>query len=241
MIDLHCHLLPGIDDGPKTLAQSLAMARQAFANGIARCVVTPHIEPDRYDNDCDTIRPVYETFRQALVDEGIALVVGMAAEVRVDAHLPGLIERKKIPFIGHWEGRCAMLMEFPHDHLPPGSEAMVRWLLNRGILPVIAHPERNRAIQREPEKLEPFREFGCLLQITAGSLVGLFGTEARQCAVLLVEQKIVTFMASDAHNLEKRSPDLRPGLDCLVALMGKDQADCLVNANPQKLLQDAMP
>lgn len=236
MIDLHCHLLPGIDDGPKTLALSLAMARHALSRGINTCVVTPHIHPGWYDNDCDTIQAAHQSFRQALAEAGIALQVGMAAEVRIDASLPSLIKAEKIPFIGSWGGHRALLLEFPPDHLPAGSEALARWLLDRGILPVIAHPERNRAFVRQPGKLAPFLELGCLLQITAGSLTGLFGPDVRQCAVSLVRQGLVTFMASDAHNLEKRVPDLLPALDCLRTLIGKDQADALVNGNPEKLL-----
>ena len=236
MIDLHCHMLPGIDDGPKTISQSIAMARYAVSHGIRFCVVTPHIHTGWYDNDCDSIRDSHHAFQQALADKGIALQVGMAAEVRVDAHLPGLIEASQIPFIGTWDGKHALLIEFPHDHLPAGSEELVRWLLSRDILPVIAHPERNRAIVRQPGKLAPLVELGCLLQITAGSLTGLFGLDVRQCAVFLVLQGLVTFMASDAHNLEKRTPNLLPALDCLQALIGKDKASELVNSNPRKLL-----
>ena len=236
MIDLHCHMLPGIDDGPKTMGQSIAMARHAVSHGMRFCVVTPHIHTGWYDNDCDSIRVSYQAFQQALTDDHIALQVGMAAEVRVDAHLPGLIEASKIPFIGTWDGRRALLIEFPHDHLPAGSEALVRWLLDRDILPVIAHPERNRAIVRQPGKLAPFVELGCLLQITAGSLTGLFGPDVRQCAISLSAQGLVTFMASDAHNLEKRTPNMRPGLNSLEALIGKGKASELVDANPRKLL-----
>ena len=158
------------------------------------------------------------------------------AEVRVDAHLPGIVEARKIPFVGTWDGSSAMLIEFPHDHLPAGSDALVRWLRNRNILPIIAHPERNSAIVRQPGKLAPFVELGCLLQITAASLTGLFGPDVRQCAVSLVRQGLVAFMATDAHNLEKRTPDMQPGLDCLQALIGKDKASDLVNGNPRKLL-----
>lgn len=236
MIDLHCHLLPGLDDGPKTLGQALAMARHAFAHGISRCIATPHIQAGCHDNDCASIQVAHRAFRQALAEEGIALDVGMAAEVRVDAQLPGLVESGKVPFIGSWEGKQVLLIEFPHHHLPAGSEVLVRWLLAHGILPMIAHPERNLAIVRQPDKLAPFLALGCLLQITASSLTGLFGPDVRQCAVALVNQGLVTFMASDAHNLDKRAPDMLPALDCLQALVGSDQADELVNGNPQKLL-----
>ena len=230
VIDLHCHILPGIDDGPKTLGQSLAMARHAVSHGIRLSIATPHIHLGCYDNDCDNIRDAQQKFQQALAEEGIALQLGMAAEVRVDAHLPGLVEAGKLPFIGSWEGLNALLIEFPDNHLPAGSEALVRWLIGRGILPVIAHPERNRTFVYHPDKLMPFVELGCLMQITAASLTGLFGPDVRQFAVSLARQGLVTFMASDAHNLEKRIPNMLPALDRLYALIGRGKADDLVKA-----------
>ena len=211
MIDVHCHLLPGIDDGPETMAQSLAMARCGVAHGIRQCVVTPHIQPGCYDNDVHTIQPVYQAFKEQLEHEGIPLQVGMAAEVHIGAELPAMITHQKIPYLGTWGNKRAILLEFPHDHIPVGSDTLVKWLLARDIQPVIAHPERNKAIVCQPDKIVPFVELGCLLQFTAGSVTGVFGLGIQRCALSFIEQGLATLLASDAHNLEKKPTEHDPG------------------------------
>ena len=116
MIDLHCHLLPGIDDGPQTLDESLQLARIAVKNGITHSVVTPHILPGRYDNDSDSIAAVFERFREALRVEQIPLQVAMAAEVRLDPEIIGMIAENRVPFLGEINGYKIILLEFPHGH-----------------------------------------------------------------------------------------------------------------------------
>lgn len=236
MIDLHCHLLPGIDDGPKTMEDSIEMAKHAFDEGIRHSVVTPHIQPGSYDNDKDGIRLIYEAFKRELENQNIPLSIGMAAEVRVCGELPQMIIGNKIPFLGQWQNKNVILLEFPHDHLPVGAEKLVQWLLARNILPLIAHPERNQAILRQPERIEPFIELGCLLQVTASSVCGLFGAPSRDCALQLIEDEVVTVMASDAHNLFKRPPSLRPALDILLPMIGEERTMKLVADNPAAIV-----
>ena len=232
MIDLHCHLLPGIDDGPKTLQEALQMAEYAVEQGIQHSVLTPHIQPGCYDNDVESIRAAYQAFQTALEHHAIPLKISMAAEVRVCAELPQLIRQNKIPFIGVWENKKVLLLEFPHDHIPVGADKLVAWLIARNIIPLIAHPERNQAILRQPDKLMPFIRMGCLLQVTASSVTGLFGAASQQCALRLIEQNLVTVLASDAHNLHKRQPALRPALAYLKPLIGERQVNALVTTHP---------
>src|SRR4051812_35855332 len=149
MIDLHCHLLPGIDDGPATLEEALAMARLAVANGISEARVTPHVHVGRWDNDLAGIEKAVAAHRTALADAGIALKLGFAAEVRLAYDVVPLIEAGRVPFLGEWDGLKVMLLELPHSHVPVGSDSFVAWLLNRGIRPMIAHPERNKDIMRD--------------------------------------------------------------------------------------------
>jgi protein-tyrosine phosphatase len=236
MIDLHCHLLPGIDDGPKTLQEALQMAEYAVEQGIQHSVLTPHIQPGCYDNDIQSIQVVYQAFQAALDDHGIPLKISMAAEVRVCAELPQMISQNKIPFIGVWENKKVLLLEFPHDHIPVGAEKLVAWLIAREIIPLIAHPERNQAILRQPDKIMPFIRIGCLLQVTASSVTGLFGAASQQCALRLIEQNLVTVLASDAHNLHKRQPTLRPALTYLKPLIGEQQANALVTTHPARMI-----
>lgn len=236
MIDLHCHMLPGIDDGPKTMEQSIAMAKFAVENGIQRCVVTPHIQPGYYDNDITNISAIFALFQANLLEQGIDLNVAMAAEVRVCGELPMLISRSKIPFLGHWKGKKVILLEFPHDHIPVGADKLIGWLLDRDILPLIAHPERNQAIMRQPDKVQVFTKLGCLLQITASSITGLFGTESQKCALSFIQDGIVSIIATDAHNLIKRQPTMQAAKSLLLPLIGEKRVDELMVANPLEII-----
>jgi protein-tyrosine phosphatase len=113
-----------------------------------------------------------------------------------------------------------------------GADKLVAWLIARNIIPLIAHPERNQAILRQPYKLKPFIRMGCLLQVTASSVTGLFGADSQQCALRLIEQNLVTVLASDAHNLHKRQPALLPALVYLRPLIGERQVNALVTTHP---------
>jgi protein-tyrosine phosphatase len=236
MIDLHCHMLPGIDDGPKTMEQSLEMARFAVEHGTRRCMLTPHIEPGCYDNDSDSIRQAFEVFQERLAAENIPLQIGMAAEVRVCAELPGLIEQGRIPFLGRWQNMDLILLEFPHDHIPVGADKLIDWLIRRDILPVIAHPERNQGVMRQPEKIEPFVNRGCLLQITADSVTGLFGEISQKLALALIQKGMATLIATDAHNMHKRRPTLKAARDKLLPIIGATEVQALFSGNAEAML-----
>lgn len=232
MIDIHCHFLPGIDDGPGTLDEALALARLAVENGITHTVITPHIHAGRWDNSASIIRTVGRDFQHALVENNIPLQVGFAAEVRIGLEIMEQINNRQIPFLGFWEGKKVMLLEMPHSHVPVGIEHLVTWLMERDILPMIAHPERNKDVHRHFSKIEPLIGMGCLFQLTAGSVAGQFGEPSRQRAVQLLEYGAVTVLASDAHNIKNRPPDLRSGCDAAAEVVGTDEAFRLVLDNP---------
>lgn len=236
MIDLHCHLLPSIDDGSKSLQESLQMAAYAVEQGICHAVMTPHIQPGSYDNDINNIRTAYLLFKQALIDQDISLTIDMAAEVRICAELPQMIMQNRIPFLGTWENKNVLLLEFPHDHIPVGSDKLISWLWQRNIVPIIAHPERNQAILKDLSKLMPFIKQGCLIQITASSVTGLFGKQSQECALQLINQGLATVMASDAHNLHKRQPTMRAAVDYLMDIVGEKVVSDLVNDRPAAII-----
>jgi protein-tyrosine phosphatase len=175
MIDLHCHLLPGIDDGAKSLDEALAMARASVDNGIHHAIMTPHLHLGRYENTRTIVEAYLASFRKALRDAEIPLEIDVAAEVRVAPEILTLLKQGEVPFLGEMDGYRILLLELPHTHIPPGAEKLVDLLLRQRIRPLIAHPERNRDVIRKLDKIEPFIERGCPLQITASSLVGIFG------------------------------------------------------------------
>ena len=235
MIDIHCHLFPGVDDGPRELGDSIELAKLSVENGITHAVVTPHITPGRYDNDLFSINTAYQAFKQVLNENDINLNIGMAAEVRIGPEIFTLFEEERLPFLGEFERRKVLLLEFPHDHIPPGSDKMIKWLFDHNIIPMIAHPERNRDIIRKISKLQPFVDAGCLLQLTASSLVGNFGPHSEQCAKSILDKGWVTILASDAHNLHKRLPEIEPGRAVVEEILGKEASWKMVRDKPWEI------
>lgn len=237
MYDIHSHLLPGIDDGSPSLEYSLDMARYAVDHGTTHMVFTPHIHPGRFDNDKSIIENSYLQLREAVSDAGIKLQLGMAAEVRLSAEVLILFQQNKLPFLGEEDGVTTLLLELPHSHIPPGSENLIDWLNKRSCRTMIAHPERNKEIMRNPQRLLPFLHRGCLIQITAGSLAGKFGETARNVAEQLLLQGAVDVIATDSHNLLHRTPDLSVGYHLAKDLVGEDGAIKLVMDNPRAIVR----
>jgi protein-tyrosine phosphatase len=234
--DIHCHLLPEIDDGSPDLEYSLAMARFAEAHGTTHMVVTPHIHPGRYDNDKAIIETTFRRFKQAVVDDGLKLQLGMAAEIRLSAEVLTLFAQKRIPFLGEADGQSTLLLELPHDQVPAGSENLVDWLIARQCRVMIAHPERNKEIMRNPDRLRPFLDRNCLTQVTAGSLVGCFGEIAQNIAEQFLIAGKIDVLATDSHNLKHRTPDLSEGYRRAVELIGEEAATKLVVDNPRSIV-----
>jgi len=237
MIDVHCRLLPGIDDGPNEWEESIAMARLAVANGITHTVATPHIHVGRWDNDRHIIARQLSRLRECLAEAKIPLQLAMAAEVRIGVEILPLIEAGQIPYLGTYQNQKVLLLELPHSHIPMGTERLVEWLLKRNILPMIAHPERNKDVMRKLDKIRPFIELGCLLQLTAGAIAGSFGEMAQRRAVDLLNMDAVFAIASDAHNCRQRPPDLEAGRVAACRHIGTVAANRLVHDNPRALTQ----
>ena len=235
MIDLHSHLLPGIDDGAPDLATALQLAKVALADGISHMVCTPHIHPGRYDNTPNSIYQALAELRAGLAEQQLPLQVSAAAEVRFGMELMVAIKQQQIPFLGLWDERPVLLLEFPHGEVPFGAERLTQWLVQQGIQPMIAHPERNKGLMRQPSKLKPFLQQGCLLQVTASSVAGRFGEAAQQLAEQLLQEGVVTILASDAHNREHRPPVLSEGLAAATQLIGESAALALVKDNPWRI------
>lgn len=235
MIDLHCHILPGIDDGPENIERSLEMLRLAVLNGITHAVVTPHIQPGRYDNQKLNITKAFNMLKAAAKKARIKIHLGMAAEVRIDTLVMEMIEKDQIPFIGRYDGKEILLVEMPHSHIPTGADKFFQWLFDRNILPMIAHPERNKEVMRNFDRLKPFLEMDALIQVTASSVAGGFGAEAYKVAAKLLELEAVDILASDAHNTHHRPPEMFPGLEAASDIVGHNKAVALVLDTPMQL------
>ena len=238
MIDLHCHYLPGIDDGAQTLEESLDLARAAVAAGITTAVMTPHVHPGRYENNASSIAKLCAAFQRVLEHKHIPLAVRAGGEVRISADIIQMVEDQEIPFLGTTDGYRIMLLEFPHSHLLLGADKLVKWLLARRIRPLIAHPERNKEVMRSVDKIAPFVESGCLLQLTGGSILGDFGKPAQDCARQILERGWANVVATDAHNLRHRPPNLDRAHAALVEIGGEALARRLTVDTPGRLIGD---
>jgi len=236
MIDIHCHLLPGIDDGAVTIEQSVALARHAVADGITHMVLTPHIQPGVYDNDLHSIKQAFDLFQSALIAHGVALNVAMAAEVRICPEILSMLESGTLPLFVGCDGQKTMLLELPHSHVPPGTDQIIRWLMAQGIVVLIAHPERNKDLMRKVSKIESLVDLGCKLQITAGSVAGRFGEQPRSVAEHILKQGWCELLASDAHNLIHRPPQLSDGEKAAATIIGKEEAAKLVRHAPMRIV-----
>lgn len=238
MIDLHNHLLPGIDDGPAGMADAVEMARLAVAEGITHLMCTPHVYRGVFDNDAAGIARALEGYRAALTEAEVPLAVGAAAEVRCDASVIHEVAAGTLPLLGHWAGRDVLLLEFPHRGLPPGADRLTAWLIERDVIPLIAHPERNRDVVEAPEALAVFQAQGCLFQVTAGALTGDFGRTVQQRAEQLVAEGVAACLASDAHDCHRRRPGLNEGLEAATRLIGSDAARRLVVDHPWAIVAE---
>jgi len=236
MIDLHCHYLPAIDDGSQSMAESLDLARASVADGITHAAMTPHIHPGRYENIRSSVVSSTNLFRAALAAAGIPLQIFPAGEVRLTSEIVDLLEQDELPFVGQLDGYRILVLEFPYGQIPVGTEKLAHWLLTQKIRPLIAHPERNKVIMQNIEKVSPFVEMGCLLQVTAASVIGEFGQSARDCATLMLDRRWVSVIASDAHNLTHRAPLMTPARNWLFERGGQEWADELTRSMPAKIL-----
>ena len=235
MIDLHCHLLPGIDDGAKNIADSIALAKQAYDSGITHIVCTPHIHEGYFDNDIEIIESTHEIFKSALNREGIPLKSHFAAEVRINPNIVALATNKRLPYLGYFEGSPVLLLELPHSHIPPGTEQLIAWLKAQGIIPMIAHPERNRDILANYNKAAWLRGKGVLFQLTAGAITGTFGERVKECAFKLLKDGFADIVATDAHNVHKRPPELLGAYTLLKEKFDDASANDLCINNPFKI------
>jgi protein-tyrosine phosphatase len=237
MYDLHCHLIPGLDDGAQTAAEALSLLQLAQHNGISHIVMTPHINPGYFDNTQAMIHQGLGELKQLAKEHQLTVQLAAAAEVRLCAELPGWIERGVLPYLGEYQSYKVLLLEFPHSHIPAGTERLVKWLLGKNVLPMLAHPERNREIQTDIKKLQPFVRLGCLLQLTASSVLGDMGERSQQTALDLLQQRAFHIVATDCHNLLRRPPKLAQARDAITSFCGFDYAQQLVVENPKRISQ----
>ncbi len=234
-VDMHCHLLPGLDDGPPDWDEALLMAQQAAADGIGTVIATPHHLGAYRTNDGRTIRARTAHLQEFLNQRNVDLRVLPGAEVRIE---PDLVERIRTGEIMSLADRGRyVLLELPHDVYLP-IERLLDDLGRAGLSGVLAHAERNMGIMAQPSLAESLVAAGCLLQVTAGSIMGTFGPRVEATALHLIRQGIVHFVATDAHSSKSRRPLMRRTFDRLSEIVGYQAALTLCCRNPAAVLDD---
>ena len=235
MIDLHCHIIPGVDDGPVSIQESIDMAKQAVADGIQTLVATPHSFNGIYLNPFQVVEDNVNRLRKTFQQNRININLCTGSEVRICTGLKQKVITKEVATINN-NGRY-VLVEFPLHVMPPGSREELFQLKLNDITPILAHPERNPIFQHQPELLSDLISMGCLIQITAMSITGRFGQEAMECAHMLLKNRLSHVIATDAHSPDSRPPILSPAVEASARILGNlKEARAMVNDRPKAIL-----
>ncbi len=235
MIDLHNHLLPGIDDGAKKVEETLEFLRIARRDGVKVVVATPHMKPGVYDNRRETILERVALVREAAKgDDAEQVTLLPGAEVYFTADLAGRTRAKELMTVG--DGGRYLLLELPYQQIPLQVDDTIFQLRLLGITPLMAHPERVAYYLEDIERVVASVRLGALTQVTASSLTGRFGERARDFAKALLRRNLIHVMASDAHDLRYRPPVLSEAVRAAAAEVGESAARRMVEDTPQAIL-----
>jgi protein-tyrosine phosphatase len=234
-VDAHCHVLPGLDDGPTTLDDALALCEALVADGITHAIATPH-QLGRYDgrNSPEQVRAAAVQLRIALAEHQIPLSIEVGADVRIDERMVPMLRTNQILAIGA-AGKF-LLLELPHDvYVDP--RRVIADLHKQGVCAIITHPERHEFLQQHPSLLLPWLEQGAVVQLTAGSIVGDFGAKAQETSWLMLQRGWASLVATDAHDTVRRPPRMTAAADAISKRFSHAVARRLCVENPHRVLR----
>ena len=240
LVDIHCHILPGIDDGSKDWDTSIKLAKAAVKDGVTHAICTPHTLNGRYTNHKDDIIWLTDLYQKKLDEAKIPLTVFPGQEVRLSGDLIDALDNDDILFCD--EDGTYMLLEFPSEDVPTYAQDTIFKIMQRGVTPIIVHPERNSRILKEPEILQGMLEQGCLVQITASSYTGVFGDKIEEMSRKLIAAEQGCTFASDAHDLPRRQYQLSEAYQKMshefgqdLAQQWQDNARSIINGDPVQM------
>ncbi len=234
LVDIHCHLLPGIDDGAADLEASLAMAVMSVSQGVETIVLTPHQLGAFDHNRGDDIRRRTTELQSEINARGIPLKILPGADVRIeDSMMARLLEGDVLTLGDHGKH---VLLELPHELYFP-LEPVLDALHRHGMVGILSHPERNGGLLARQDLIAPLVDYGCLMQVTSGSLVGGFGPDSQAMAERMVKQGLVHFLSTDGHSPKRRRPRLGEGLAAATRLVGEEAAQAWCADNPRAVAE----
>lgn len=220
MIDIHCHILPGIDDGAQSVGESIAMAKLAVQEGITSIIATPHHNNGSYKNTKQEILKKVDELNKVLQKESISLKILPGQEPRIYGEL--LEDYKQDEILSLNASGQYLFIELPSGQVPRYTEQLLFEIQMNGLTPIIVHPERNSEIIQNPDILYQLVKKGALTQITASSVAGYFGNSIKKFSYQLIEANLTHFIASDAHNVSNRSFKMIESLDAIEKKYGVD-------------------
>lgn len=236
MIDIHSHILYGVDDGSKNIEMSLKMARIAYESGVDTIIATPHCMPGMYNNTAgEKLENRFQALKEALQDYGIPVHLRKGMEILVTERSVKLLEEKKLWSLN---GSHYLLVEFSFDEDPRYCNEELSEIQKKGYIPVIAHPSRYYFVQSDPQIVYEWYKKGYGIQVNKGSLLGSFGRKEYDCANRLLRHGVVSCVASDAHRQDSRTPDMAEVRDFLYNRYGGEYAYMLLEENPKRILKD---
>ena len=232
--DIHCHIIPCIDDGSANLSESTLMAKKALEDGTTSLIATPHQLGTNSRVSVESIKHGLALLREELRKQEIHVEVLPGADVRIDPELPKLLKQGKVLTLAD-RGKH-VLLELPHETYYP-LEQLLKSLRKQGLVGILSHPERNRGIIKNPDVMWDVIEAGGLLQITAASLTGAFGSSCQEIAELAVDEGLIHFIASDAHDTKHRPFGMRDAYDTICDMAGEKLANLVCCENPARVFE----
>jgi protein-tyrosine phosphatase len=238
MFDLHCHILPGLDDGASDLSVSIEMAKAFVADGVEVVACTPHILPGLYHNSGPQIRHATAELQQVLVREGIPLKLVIGADNHIT---PSFVTELRSGHLLSLADTRYVLVEPPHHVAPPRLEDLFFSLLVAGFVPILTHPERLTWIEAHYQTVQRLAQAGAWMQLTAGSLSGAFGRAPQYWSERMLDEGLIHLLATDAHDVKRRPPNLSLGREYAARRVGDNEAEQLVVTRPRGVLMNEHP
>ena len=234
-IDIHCHCLPDLDDGPADMAESISLCRALVEDGISAVIATPH-QLGRFEGDSDgpLIRKAVDELNRELKESGIELTVLPGSEIRVDERICRLLKDDVVMTLA--DRRRHVLLELPYEVFID-VEPLLRQFDDIGMVAIISHPERHRVLATQPEIVSRWSGFGAGVQITAASILGLFGPEIQKAAWWFLNGEFNCVVATDAHDVSHRSPVMKDAFELITKKLGEDIARNVCIENPLRIIE----
>lgn len=236
MIDIHSHIMPGIDDGSRSMGETMKMLKMSAASGVSLITATPHFNHVyNWMNYADRrFLDLFESVRENAEERGIGIELRLGMEIRAFDGMIDLLEQGRLLTLA---GTKYVLTEFDEQEPAKWAKNILRKLLSAGYIPVVAHPERYDFVGEDPWQVSDWLEDGCLIQITRGSMTGSYGPMAKELSDLFLEEGFVTCVASDCHRPDRRTPEMTSGYEYLRDRYSERLAERLMTVNPGRIVR----